>query len=170
MDCSTAGLSVPHHLPKFAQVHVQNILLLKKQITFQIIVIFDSCLFYFHLTQLQNSYKNMLPLSARFPSSPPHSVSHTAIFCCLLSIGHPSTSELLDELLFLSRISSNRNSYGLCSWQIKFVKSLRPSFQWDYPWPSCLRGFPGSSAGKESACNAGDPSSIPVSEDSLEKQ
>ena len=25
------------------------------------------------------------------------------------------------------------------------------------------RGFPGSSAGKESACNAGDPSSIPGS-------
>jgi len=24
-----------------------------------------------------------------------------------------------------------------------------------------IRGFPGSSAGKESACNAGDPSSIP---------
>ena len=30
-------------------------------------------------------------------------------------------------------------------------------------------GFPGSSAGKESACNAGDPSSIPGSEDPLEK-
>ena len=27
------------------------------------------------------------------------------------------------------------------------------------PWPR--RGFPGSSAGKESACNAGDPGSIP---------
>ena len=27
-----------------------------------------------------------------------------------------------------------------------------------------LRGFPGSSAGKESACNAGDPGSIPRSE------
>ena len=26
-----------------------------------------------------------------------------------------------------------------------------------------LRGFPGSSVGKESACNAGDPSSIPGS-------
>jgi len=25
----------------------------------------------------------------------------------------------------------------------------------------CARGFPGRSAGKESACNAGDPSSIP---------
>ena len=25
MDCSTAGLSVPHHLPKFAQVHVHCI-------------------------------------------------------------------------------------------------------------------------------------------------
>ena len=27
-------------------------------------------------------------------------------------------------------------------------------------------GFPGSSAGKESACNAGDPGSIPESENS----
>ena len=26
-----------------------------------------------------------------------------------------------------------------------------------------LKGFPGSSAGKESACNAGDPNSIPGS-------
>ena len=30
-------------------------------------------------------------------------------------------------------------------------------------------GFPGSLAGKESACNAGDPSSIPGSKRSLEK-
>ena len=25
MDCSTPGLSVPHHLPKFAEVHVYSI-------------------------------------------------------------------------------------------------------------------------------------------------
>ena len=124
-------------------------------------MIFDSCLFYFHLTQSQNSYKDMLPLSAWFLSSRPHSVSHTAVFCCLLRTSHPPTSELLDELLFLSRIASNRNSHGLGSWQIKFVKSLCSSLQWNYPWPSCLRGFPGSSAGKESACNAGDPDWIP---------
>ena len=30
-------------------------------------------------------------------------------------------------------------------------------------------GFPGSSAGKESACSAGDPSSIPVSGRSTEE-
>jgi len=30
-------------------------------------------------------------------------------------------------------------------------------------------GFPGGSDGKESACNAGDPSSIPGLEDPLEK-
>ena len=30
-------------------------------------------------------------------------------------------------------------------------------------------GFPGSSAGKESTCNAGDPSSIPVSGRSAEE-
>ena len=30
-------------------------------------------------------------------------------------------------------------------------------------------GFSGSSAGKESACNAGDPGSIPDQEDPLEK-
>ena len=28
--------------------------------------------------------------------------------------------------------------------------------------PELLEGFPGSSAGKESTCNAGDPGSIPV--------
>ena len=31
-------------------------------------------------------------------------------------------------------------------------------------------GFPGSSDGKESACNAGDPSWIPGREDLLEKE
>ena len=30
-------------------------------------------------------------------------------------------------------------------------------------------GFPGGSDGKESACNAGDPGSIPGSKDTLEK-
>ena len=33
-----------------------------------------------------------------------------------------------------------------------------------YQTPKKLMGFPGSSAGKESACNAGNPSSIPGSE------
>ena len=33
--------------------------------------------------------------------------------------------------------------------------------------PNCL-GFPGGSDGKESACNEGDPGSIPGSEDPLE--
>ena len=32
-----------------------------------------------------------------------------------------------------------------------------------------LMGFPGGSDGKESACNVGDPGSIPGSEDPLEK-
>ena len=32
-----------------------------------------------------------------------------------------------------------------------------------------FRGFPDSSVGKESACNAGDPGSIPGSEDPLKK-
>ena len=32
-----------------------------------------------------------------------------------------------------------------------------------------FKGFPDSSVGKESACNAGDPGSIPGSEDPLEK-
>ena len=34
--------------------------------------------------------------------------------------------------------------------------------KWDHTMPTCL-GFPGSSAGKESACNAGDQGSIPGS-------
>ena len=32
--------------------------------------------------------------------------------------------------------------------------------KWDHTMPTCL-GFPSSSTGKESACNAGDLSSIP---------
>ena len=45
---------------------------------------------------------------------------------------------------------------------------------WKIPWteePGSLQsmGFPGSSAGKESACNAGDPGSIPKSGRSLEE-
>ena len=35
---------------------------------------------------------------------------------------------------------------------------------WDIWSPVSKMGFPGSSAGKESACNAGDPSSLPGSE------
>ena len=33
-----------------------------------------------------------------------------------------------------------------------------------------LPGFPGGSDGKESACSAGDPSSVPGQEDPLEKE
>ena len=36
-------------------------------------------------------------------------------------------------------------------------------------FPSLPQGFPHISAGKESACKAGDPGSIPGSESSLEK-
>ena len=32
------------------------------------------------------------------------------------------------------------------------------------------KGFPGGSVGKESACNAGDPGSLPGSENPLEKE
>ena len=35
--------------------------------------------------------------------------------------------------------------------------------------PSCYKGFPGGTEGKESACNAGDPGSIPRQGDPLEK-
>ena len=34
----------------------------------------------------------------------------------------------------------------------------------------CSKGFPGSSVGKVSVCNAGDPGSIPGLEDPLEKE
>ena len=36
-----------------------------------------------------------------------------------------------------------------------------------YIFLSCLQGFPGSSAGKESTCRAGDPGLVPGSEDPL---
>ena len=36
-------------------------------------------------------------------------------------------------------------------------------------WKDYLKGFPGSSAGKEAACNAGDPGLIPAWGSSLEK-
>ena len=38
-----------------------------------------------------------------------------------------------------------------------------------YQWFHLLLDFPGGSDGKESACNAGDPGSIPGREDPLEK-
>ena len=38
-----------------------------------------------------------------------------------------------------------------------------------YIFLSCLQGFPGSSAGKESTCRAGDAGSVPVSADPLKK-
>ena len=34
--------------------------------------------------------------------------------------------------------------------------------KWINEFPNFCEGFPGSSAGKESACNAGDPGSIPM--------
>ena len=39
----------------------------------------------------------------------------------------------------------------------------------NWTMPQKKQGFPGSSAGKESTCNAGDPGSILGQEDSLEK-
>ena len=39
-----------------------------------------------------------------------------------------------------------------------FIHPMKIHPAYGYPW-----GFPGSSAGKESACNTGDPSSIPES-------
>ena len=46
------------------------------------------------------------------------------------------------------------------------------TFKENGPWLSCDLGFPGGSDGgekKKSACNAGDRSSMPELEDSLEK-
>ena len=42
----------------------------------------------------------------------------------------------------------------LCCWALKTLLGI-------YPSPMVPQGFPGSSVGKESTCNAGDPGSIP---------
>ena len=44
-----------------------------------------------------------------------------------------------------------------------------PSFKLYYEVTVIIKGFPDSSVGKESTCNAGDPGFIPGSEDPLEK-
>ena len=48
-----------------------------------------------------------------------------------------------------------------------FISGLAIMFHWSLSVsalvPYCLGGFPGSSAGKETACNTGDPASIPGS-------
>ena len=45
--------------------------------------------------------------------------------------------------------------------EVSLFVLIRPSTDWVRP--THIMGFPGSSAGKESACNAGDPGSIPGS-------
>ena len=90
----------------------------------------------------------ILPYALPFPSGP---------FFVLLSTWnalHP------DPLMAVPWISSD-----LCR---KVTSSRRPSMTYSSPlsMPHCLvlmlcKGFPDSSVGKESACNAGDPGSIP---------
>ena len=50
-----------------------------------------------------------------------------------------------------------------CQNKTRWSPSFLQSLQLKYPAPILSVGFPGSSAGKESACNAGDPGSIPGS-------
>ena len=54
---------------------------------------------------------------------------------------------------FVSRVKGILNATGKCKFQFLTFSILCDSF----------KGFPGSSAGKESTCNAGDPGSIPGS-------
>ena len=48
-------------------------------------------------------------------------------------------------------------------------KGLRTTLKHGFEFYSSIRGFPDSSVGKESACNAGQPGSIPWLEELLEK-
>ena len=62
----------------------------------------------------------------------------------------------------------NLNEFSICFGQIEKKDIILKDRKVMIPLcinlhkPSLILGFPGSSAGKESACNAGDPSSIPV--------
>ena len=56
---------------------------------------------------------------------------------------------------------------GVWSWSSGLAPSQQLSFIQFYKWVNWGMDFPGSSAGKESACNAGDPGSIPGSGRSL---
>lgn len=78
-------------------------------------MIFDSCLFYFYLTQHHSTYKMVLFLS---DSILPF-LTVSAVLCHLPNASHPCTSEFLDQLWFLLRMSSIRNPHGLQVWQIK---------------------------------------------------
>ena len=55
------------------------------------------------------------------------------------------------------------NIFKIASGSAKYCLLLQIKFYWDIVAPMCLcvMGFPGGSEGKVSACNEGDPGSIP---------
>ena len=149
-DCSTPGLSVPHHLPKFAQVHVHCI---SDAIQPSLIL-----------------WCPLLLLSSIFPSitdfSNESAVHSTWPKCCNFSFCISPSNEYsglislridwFDLLVVKGTVSSllqHHSSKALILWCSAF-----------------FGGFPGGSDGKESACNAGDQSSIPGLGRSLEKE
>ena len=75
-----------------------------------------------------------------------------AIF--LIQGSNPDLSHCRQMLYRLSHQGSNSKKYSLFIWNSNLTQ---------YPLVSWILGFPGSSAGKESVCNAGDPTLIPGS-------
>ena len=61
------------------------------------------------------------------------------------------------------------NHITICKDIIHFLLPNSSFLEWGGEWVSPMLGFPGSSAAKKSACNAGDPGLIPGQEDPLEK-
>ena len=72
----------------------------------------------------------------------------------LIQGSNPDLSHCRQMLYRLSHQGSNSKKYSLFIWNSNLTQ---------YPLVSWILGFPGSSAGKESACNAGDPTLIPGS-------
>ena len=88
-----------------------------------------------------------------------HSIGHTMLFCWLKCHGIASDVGIFQNNdLMLVNSQSNYINYlfdNLFTLRIQYLLKLCKSFFVQY-----IQGFPGSSAGKESMYNAGDPSSI----------
>ena len=72
-----------------------------------------------------------------------------------------NSNPLVSIYLFLAVLGLHycTRAFSSCGeWELLSSCSVRASYCGGF---SCCRGFPGGSVGKESACNAGDPGSIP---------
>ena len=88
-----------------------------------------------------------------------HSIGHTMLFCCLKCHGIAFDVGIFQNnecMLVNSQLNYIDYFFGnIFILRMQYLLKLCKSFFVQY-----IQGFPGSSAGKESVCNAGDPSSI----------